>query len=114
GLTPPPASPKTSFWRSSPPTTASRTGSTSSRRNGACVRRGAAGRQISRYRPGDERQDELTRPSHRPRHAQSDDGVDAGQLRQGRRVLLLDIERRRRPRGSCEPDPEVRRRREYV
>src|SRR5258708_40205012 len=53
-------------------------------------------------------------PPHRPRHAQSDAGVHASQLRQGRRLLLLDIERGRRPRGPREPDPEVGRRREYV
>ena len=51
---------------------------------------------------------------HRPRHAQSDAGVHAGEFRQGRRVLLLDLERRRQPRGSCEPDPEVGRRRKHL
>jgi nucleotidyltransferase/DNA polymerase involved in DNA repair len=59
------------------------------------IRRGAARRQIPRDRPGDEREDELARPQNRPRHAQSDAGVHASQLRKGGCVLLLDIERRR-------------------
>ena len=74
-------------------------------RDGTGVRRSPAGRQIPRHRTGDEREDELARPSDRPRHAQADDGVHAGELRQGRRVLLLDLEGRRQPGGPRKPDP---------
>ena len=82
--------------------------------DGAGVRRSPAGRQIPRHRAGDQRQDELARPLHRPRHAQPVARIHAGQFRQGRRVLLLDLERRRQPRGPRQPDPEVGRRREHV
>ena len=54
-----------------------------------------ASRQIPRHRAGDKRQDELARALHRPRHAQPVARIHAGQLRQGRRVLLLDLERSR-------------------
>jgi nucleotidyltransferase/DNA polymerase involved in DNA repair len=50
---------------------------------------------------------------HRPRHALTDAGVHAGQLRQVRHLLLLDLEGRRRPRGSRESGPEVSRRRKH-
>jgi DNA polymerase IV len=42
----------------------------------------------------------LARSPHRSRHAQPDAGIHADPLRQGRRLLLLDIERHRRPRGA--------------
>jgi hypothetical protein len=46
-------------------------------RDGAGVRRSSARRKIQLHWPGDEREDELARPSHRPRYAQSDAGVHA-------------------------------------
>jgi len=41
--------------------------------------------------PGDKRQDEFARAPYRPRHAQPVAGVHGSQLREGRRVLLLDL-----------------------
>lgn len=40
---------------------------------------------------GDQRENELARSLHRPRHAQSVARIHAGQFRQGGRILLLDI-----------------------
>jgi len=60
-------------------------------RDGARFRRGPARRQIPRHRPGDKRQDEFARAPYRPRHAQPVAGVHGSQLREGRRVLLLDL-----------------------
>ena len=61
--------------------------------DGAGVRRDAAGRQIPRHWAGDEREDEFPRALHRPRHAQPVTRIHAGQLREGRKLLLLDLAR---------------------
>ena len=63
--------------------------------DGTSVRRDAAGRQIPRHRAGDQREDELARPPHRPRHAQPVPRIHAGEFRQGRQLLLLDLARHR-------------------
>ena len=44
-------------------------------RDGTRLRRDAAGRQVPRHRPGDEREDECARPVHRARSPQPDAGV---------------------------------------
>jgi hypothetical protein len=64
-------------------------------RDGPGIRRKPAGRQIPRHRTSDQREDELPGSLHGPRHAQSVARIHAGQFRQGGRILLLDIERRR-------------------
>jgi nucleotidyltransferase/DNA polymerase involved in DNA repair len=64
-------------------------------RDGPGVRRSPAGRKIPRHRAGDQREDEFARTAHRSRHAQPISRIYAGQLRQGWRVQLLDLERRR-------------------
>ena len=59
--------------------------------DGAGLRRSAARRQVPRHRPGDQREDECAWHVHRPRHAQSVARLHAGQFRQGRKLLLLDL-----------------------
>jgi hypothetical protein len=63
--------------------------------DGAALRRRPACRQISRHRTGDRCKDEFSRDFHRPRHAKPGSGIHAGKLRKSRRLLLLDLQRRR-------------------
>ena len=63
--------------------------------DGTGLRRGSAGRQVPRRRPGDLRQDEPPRDPHRARPAGAEHGVPAAAFRQGGPVLLLDRPRRR-------------------
>ena len=54
--------------------------------------------------PATSRQDELAWALHRARHAQPVARVHADQLRQGRKLLLLDFKGRRQSRGPGRPD----------